>query len=69
MGLEPYQERMIEERRELETRVTKLGMLVELPAFSAFDAEEQQLLTLQLHAMRSYLRALDMRIARFRAAS
>ena len=51
MDLQPWQQRLIDEKNELDERVTKLSIFVESPAFKEVDRDEQRRLRIQLELM------------------
>jgi hypothetical protein len=65
--MEPWQERVVEEKRELDGRIERLSAFLEGPAESGNlrDAVDASLLVSQLEVMRDYSRLLGMRIRRF----
>jgi hypothetical protein len=60
-----WQERVLEERIELLTKVEKLSAFHRTDAFYALDVYEQADQLMQLKAMRTYLQALESRVTRF----
>lgn len=58
-----YQVRVLEERKELDTRVDALESFTHSVAFRALPASEKALLEYQLEAMRRYSEILGERIA------
>lgn len=64
--LEPYQLRVIEERDQLQEKLSKLNaFLVSSKFYVVIDEQEQILLTRQASAMQEYLDILISRIERF----
>lgn len=62
----PHQQRVIDERNELETKSTKLSVFIDSnPIFQALGAQEQGLLRIQSDLIRQYLSILNQRIALF----
>jgi hypothetical protein len=61
--MEPWQERVVDEKRELDGRIERLSAFLEGPAER--DAVDASLLVSQLEVMRDYSRLLGMRIRRF----
>ena len=51
MDLKPWQQRVIDEKNELDDRVTKLSIFIESPAFNEVDIMEQNRLRMQLELM------------------
>lgn len=64
--LQPHQQRVVDERAELDEKVKKLGAFVDGLAFAAIDPVDRALLREQLVVMRQYLYVLKQRIARFK---
>lgn len=60
----PWQERVIEERRELAEKIVKLAAFLESQP-PHVDGVDLELLARQRQAMHEYLATLDCRIARF----
>lgn len=65
MSLQPWQERVVEERAQLNDRLEKLRAFSNGPMHAKLDLIDQHLLLNQDVAMDMYLRVLDKRIARF----
>ena len=66
MGERPdYQARVIEERAELDARLTKLEAFLETEASRALPAADHEMLFRQRVAMDEYRAILDARIERF----
>lgn len=63
MDLQPWQQRVIDEKNELDERVTKLSIFIESPAFNEVDVMEQNRLRIQLELM---LELQDVLLARIR---
>ena len=63
MDLKPWQQRVIDEKNELDERVTKLSIFIESPAFKEVDIMEQNRLRIQLELM---LELQDVLLARIR---
>jgi pyridoxine 5'-phosphate synthase PdxJ len=61
--LQPYQQRVVEERRELNERLEKLRAFTESARFAGLAIAEQHALTSQEVSMAGYLYALDERLA------
>ena len=62
----PHQQRVIDERNKLETKVAKLSDFIDRnPAFRNISSQEQGLLRIQADLMRQYLSILNQRIALF----
>lgn len=69
MTLEPWQQRVVEERAQLADRLDKLGKAIRGPLLQQLPPVDAQLLFDQERAMDAYLKALDARIARFNHGS
>jgi hypothetical protein len=62
---EPWQLRVIEEKKELDARLVKLSEFLSGEAFSEMTEDDQELLSSQKTHMTSYSGILGERIARF----
>ncbi len=60
--MEAYQERVIQERNALDTKIAKLEVFFETETFAALPEDEQERLDGQAHAMKLYSHFLAMRI-------
>lgn len=67
MKLLPHQQRVVEEKRELDEKREKLSTFMGTPTYAALDVEERMLLVGQRSYMRGYSITLGDRIARFNA--
>jgi len=65
VALQPHQERVVEEKKDLDTKIDKLKDFVEGPIHSTLVEDEQKRLATQLHHMKEYATALGQRIAAF----
>jgi hypothetical protein len=65
--LPPHQQRVVDERDELDSKAAKLNSFFETPIFDGLDAAEQGRLRTQLVAMETYSDILRERIAAFSA--
>lgn len=65
VGLEPYQQRLLGERAQLEARLFKLKNAINRPTFGLLPAKERGLLVSQSRAMGQYLARLNDRISEF----
>ena len=65
MTLQPYQQRVIEERNQLAERFDKLEVFFSDPTFDTLSFEERELLRRQRSHMEGYLNALNERIDAF----
>ena len=63
--LEPHQQRVVDEKAELDERLDKLDVFFSGPIFTTLPEAEQQRLGRQAVAMRSYSEILSERIAAF----
>lgn len=61
----PHQERVIEEKKELEVKIEKLRLFLFGITFSSLERYEHVLLSMQYGAMEQYRDILDQRIATF----
>jgi hypothetical protein len=64
--MEPYQERVVAEKKELDDRLSKLVAFIGGTVFLALPAAEQIRLADQSHAMQQYSDILGQRIAAFK---
>lgn len=65
MPLQPYQQRVIEEKRELDKRAKKLYAFFDTEIFKGLPVEEQELLGKQAELMTHYSFILERRIELF----
>lgn len=65
MTLLPYQQRVVEEKAELDEKIGRLRVYIASPAFSAVYAAEQDRMQEQLAAMSNYSFILGERIKAF----
>jgi len=63
--MEPHQQRVIDEQRELSIKVIALALFISKPIFAEVEADEQSRLTRQLIAMSEYNQILRERINAF----
>lgn len=63
--MQPYQERILIEKTELENKVKLLSEYINTKAFNKLNYENKHLLLVQLKAMYQYLHALISRILLF----
>lgn len=63
--LQPHQQRVVDEKRDLDERATKLDAFFATPIFTGLDTSEQGRLREQLGYMRNYSDILGERIAAF----
>ena len=65
IALKPHQQRVVEEKAELDGRIAKLDAFTRTPKFERLDDEEKSRLMEQFDAMTKYARVLGRRIANF----
>lgn len=64
--MKPHQQRVVEEKKELDEKATKLSEFIgNSPLFDEIDAEEQERLKVQNDIMWQYSEVLGQRIAAF----
>lgn len=63
--MQPFQQRVLDEKRELEEKIQKLDTFRESETFKTLDEDDQELLNRQVHYMVGYWNALVARIDRF----
>ena len=63
--LPPYQQRVIQERNELDSKLGSLLTFIGTPVFHSLDGADRALLKQQADVMAEYSRILSIRIARF----
>lgn len=62
---EPHEQRVLEERAELNQKLDRLNDFISMERFFSLDRDEQSRLRRQACAMKEYLAILDERIAAF----
>lgn len=68
--LQPHQQRVVDEKAELDTKATALSKFIgENPIFATIDAAEQERLREQCEVMWQYSEILGARIAAFTPAT
>ncbi len=67
--MQPWQERVVQEKADLDDKISKLEIFLDAPMFPKLAAEEQTLLTSQAQLMRGYSTILGKRISRFEGAA
>ena len=67
--MQPFQQRVIEERRELRCKLDKLNEFVETEMFNQLPHVEKGRMLRQRSLMADYAEVLDERIANFRITS
>ena len=65
--MQPHEQRVVDEKVELDTRLEKLRAFFTTPIFQELDYHDQWLLKLQENVMSDYSEILETRIARFSA--
>lgn len=68
-SLPPHQQRVIDEQRDLDEKLGKLGAFFGTPIFAGLDEEERQRLEHQQAAMQEYSTILGERIAAFASSA
>jgi hypothetical protein len=63
----PHQQRVVDEKADLDEKIEKLGLFFATPTFTSLPAEEQSRLRQQQHAMTAYSCILRERIEAFPA--
>ena len=64
--LEPFQERVVEEKNELDDKIRKLSSFIGGTIFASLDDQERSRLSIQLQHMNGYSEILGQRIASFK---
>lgn len=65
MSLQPHQQRVVDEKAELDGKIVKLVAFFETPIFANIDPDEHARLKNQVIAMTTYSSILAQRIAAF----
>jgi hypothetical protein len=65
--MQPHEQRVIEEQKELQEKLIKLDGFMGSHAFTVLETEDQKLLILQREYMANYNEVLCARIGRFAA--
>ena len=65
MALKAYQQRVMDEKQDLDEKIDKLDKFVQSDEYAQVPPQEAQRLLQQLAAMREYNRILEDRIANF----
>lgn len=65
MPMEAYQQRVIDEAKELSGRITKLDLFIGSPLFESLDPAEQFRLRTQISVMHVYASILEERVQNF----
>ncbi len=63
--MEAYQQRVLTERNDLDSKIRKLNVFLASPKSLEIDDDERSLLLEQLSYMKEYRRVLDLRINKF----
>ena len=63
--MEPYQQRVVDEKRELDVKTKALESFASTKVFESLDPQEQARLHLQFYLMRGYSEVLSERIEGF----
>lgn len=63
--LQPHQQRVVDERQELQVKHMKLGAFIQSETFEKLDLENRLLLKAQELVMSAYIGVLDERIKKF----
>ncbi|WP_042847883.1 crAss001_48 related protein [Providencia rettgeri] len=63
--MQPYQQRVVDEKAELDGKITKLTTFINGDICKTLEHRDQELLSKQLGHMRSYSETLSQRIERF----
>ena len=61
-NMSDFKLRLVHEKSELSKKIEKLDSFLDSENFSKIDVRQQELLTLQIHAMKSYEWALNQRL-------
>lgn len=65
MELQPHQQRVVEEKADLDSKLEKLGDFCNTPIFAGLEQPEQNRLNRQFLIMKLYAQVLGERIAAF----
>ena len=65
MNLQPYQQRVVEEKAELDKKLSRLEAFMNSISFIEIDAQDAHLLREQWRCMTDYSNCLSLRIERF----
>jgi hypothetical protein len=65
MKYQPFQQRVVDENSDLDTKISALTAFLEVPFFNSLPSAEQARLRLQLQHMTCYSEVLGERIAAF----
>lgn len=63
--MQPHQQRVVQEKAELDEKIEKLEAFIQSEKFKVVDSEDSFLLNQQLAYMLAYSNTLQMRIERF----
>lgn len=64
--MQPYQQRVVDEKAELDTKITALNNFIPTQNFTSLDSDNKTLLVTQLNTMREYSNILADRISLFK---
>lgn len=64
-NLLPHQQRVVDEKQELDTKITALSVFLDGVVFSTIPSDEQDRLVSQVHVMKAYSAILASRIKNF----
>lgn len=67
--MQPYQQRVVDEKAELDIKITALNKFIPTQNFSSLDSDNRTLLVAQLNAMLEYSDILTDRISLFNKES
>jgi len=64
--LKPYQQRVVEEKKELDAKIERIAAFLDSEEFNNVEADEQHLIVQQEFVMVIYSNVLSQRIAAFK---
>jgi hypothetical protein len=64
-SMQPHQERVVEEKKDLDVKIQKLTAFIGGSLFASLDAAERSRLSIQLQHMNGYSEILSQRISAF----
>jgi hypothetical protein len=64
--LQPYQERVVQERYDLNVKILALSKFFDTPMYASLELFDRSILVRQLNVMREYMEILESRIAGFK---
>lgn len=65
--MQPHEERVVNEKQELDVKIEKLVSFIKTPKFNELDNQNKLLLQFQVEPMQDYSRILGERIALFKS--